>query len=535
MNADTTAWPAADAARYRAAGYWTGETYPRFLARVTTAFGDRTALVDAHRRLTYADLGEQVRRLAGGLRGLGVAAGDRVLVQLPNRVEFVVLWFALQEIGAVPVHAQPGHRQAEIVHLARLCQAVAYVIPDVHARFDHRELAALARAASPSLRHVIVVGDPGDVTAYSDLMPADPEPVTASTRPEEMALLLLSGGTTGQPKLIPRTHDDFLYNGRAAAEVCGLDERTVYLATLPVAFNFTWNCPGVLGALGVGGTVVLTDSRDPDTCFDLVERERVTITAISPLLAPVWADEARFTGADLSSLRVLQIGGARLTEELAREVVDAFDCAVQQVFGMAEGLLCLTRLDDPPEVVATTQGTPVSAADEVRVVDEHDVDVPDGEVGELLTRGPYTVRGYYRAAEHNKTAFTDGFYRTGDLVRRLPSGHLAVVGRRKDQIQRAGEKIAAPEVEGHLQAHPAIRAAALVPAPDPVLGERSIAFIVPTGSAAPSRRDLVAYLSDRGLAAYKTVDEVRLIGEMPRTPVGKLDKKALARLLDAAD
>ena len=537
MTADVVTWPAADAARYRAAGYWRGETYPRFLERVRTAFGDRTALVDDRVRLTYAELAERADAVARGLRDLGVAAGDRVLVQLPNRVEFVVLWFALQKLGAVPVHTQPGHRHAELVHLAHLSEAVAYVIPDVHARFDHRELAAVVSAASPSLRHVIVVGDPGGsgFTAFDDLGSPSAMPVVDSARPEGLALLLLSGGTTGQPKLIPRTHDDYLYNARAAAELCGLDDDTVYLAVLPVAFNFTMNCPGVLGALGVGGTVVLASSHDPAYCFELIARERVTITSINPVLAPVWLDEAIATDADLSTLEVLQIGGARLSDDVAGRMIEGFGRRVQQVFGMAEGLLCLTRLDDPPEIVATTQGKPISAADEALVVDEHDVEVRDGEIGELLTKGPYTPRGYYRAAEHNATAFADGFYRTGDLVRFLPSGHLVVVGRTKDQINRGGEKFAAPEVEDHLETHPAIRSVALLSAPDPDLGERSVAFIVPTGSDIPTRRELVTYLSDRGLADYKTLDEVRPLGEIPRTPVGKPDKKALSRLLVGAD
>ncbi|MCG8927725.1 (2,3-dihydroxybenzoyl)adenylate synthase [Lentzea sp. CC55] len=536
MTADFVAWPEADAVRYRAAGYWRGEPFARFLQRVTGEFGERTALVDDRVRLTYRELAERARRVACGLRALGVAAGDRVLVQLPNRTEFAVLWFALQELGAVPVHTQPGHRHAEMIHLARLSQAVAYVIPDVHARFDYRELASLVRAHVPSLRHVIVVGDPGDgFTAFDDLLSTAPTPVANESRPGDLALLLLSGGTTGQPKLIPRTHDDYLYNARAAAEVCGLDEDSVYLAALPVAFNFTMSCPGVLGVLGAGGTAVLADNPDPSYCFDLVEREHVTITAINPLLTPVWLDEASAAAADLSSLEVLQIGGARLSDDLARQVVEGFGCTLQQVFGMAEGLLCMTRLDDSPEVIGTTQGTPVSEADEVRVVDECGAEVPQGCVGELLTKGPYTLRGYYRAAEHNATAFVDGFYRTGDLVRRLPSGHLVVVGRSKDQINRAGEKISAPEVEGHLQTHPAVRLAALLPAPDPVLGERSVAFIVPSGACAPTREDLVTHLTACGLAAYKTLDEVRLLNELPSTPVGKTDKRELSRLLNGVD
>lgn len=535
MMDEVLGWPTADASRYRAAGYWRDEIYPEFLARLVAEFGGRTAVVDHSVRLSYADLSAQAERVAAGLRDLGVAARDRVLVQLPNRAEFLVLWFALVKLGAVPVHVMPGHRLHELRHLAELAGASAYVIPDVHGRFDYRALAAEVRAVSPALEHVIVVGDPADsgFTAFDDLKPgASVDPVASPAHPDEMAVLLLSGGSTGLPKLIPRTHNDFLYNGRAVAEACGFDEHTVYLAALPVAFNYTMNCPGVLGTLGVGGTVVLAANPDPGYCFELIEREGVTNTAINPQLAPLWLAEATGTTVDLTSLRSMQIGSSRLADDLAAQMIEDFPCIIQQAFGMSEGLHCVTRLDDPVELISTTQGKPVSPADEILVVDENDDEVPDGEVGELLTKGPYTLRGYYRAPEHNAKAFRDGFYRTGDLVRRLPSGHLIVAGRIKEQIQRAGEKIAAPEVEGHLQAHPGIQVVALLPAPDPVLGERSVAFVVPAGEHAPTREDLASYLTGHGLSVAKVPDEVRVLAEMPLTTVGKMDKKALARLLD---
>ncbi|MFJ1780838.1 (2,3-dihydroxybenzoyl)adenylate synthase [Streptomyces anulatus] len=537
MTADVVGWPATDAEKYRNAGYWRGESFAQFLSARTRAYGDRTAVVDDRTRLSYAELDEQSDRVARGLVDLGIAAGDRVLVQLPNRVEFLLLWFALMKTGAVPVHTQPGHRSSEITHLARLSEAVAYVIPDRHADFDHRLLAQAVRNDSPALKHVVVVGDPGHgtgFTSFADLLTDRPAARTPKSRArgEDMALLLLSGGTTGLPKLIPRTHDDYLYNGRAAAEVCELTSRSVYLAALPVAFNYTMNCPGVLGTLGVGGKVVLASNPDPDYCFGLIGREGVTIAAINPQMAPVWLDEVSMTDADLSTLRVLQIGSARLADEQAERMTDGFGCTIQQVFGMAEGLLCLTRLTDPPEIINTVQGRPISPADEVRVVGPDDREVGEGEEGELLTRGPYTLRGYYRAAEHNAKSFTpDGFYRSGDLVRRLPSGHLIVVGRSKDQINRGGEKIPATEVEGHLLAHPGIRSVALVAAPDPDFGERAVAFVVPAGERSPDRRELAAFLADRGLAAYKAPAEVRTIDAMPLTPVGKIDKKVLAASL----
>ncbi|MEU5402380.1 AMP-binding protein [Streptomyces sp. NPDC005963] len=538
MPIDLTEWPSEAADSYRKEGLWQGHSYPELLATLVRDFGPRTAVIDDRTRLTYAELADRSRAVARGLRSLGIADGDRVLLQLPNRAEFVIVWFALITLGAVPVHTQPGHRRSEMTHLAALSEATAYVIPEEHAQFDHRELAAAVRAESPSLRHIIVVGEPGkhtDFVRFAELedSPPDDAPVTSTATAGDIAVLLLSGGTTGLPKLIPRTHDDYQYNARAAADVCHLGPDTVYLAALPIAFNYTWNCPGVLGALGVGGTVVLASNPDPSYCFDLVERHGVTITAINPQLAPVWLDEAEATSVDLSSLRVLQIGSARLADDTARQVVDGFGATLQQVFGMAEGLLCLTRLDDPPAVLTTTQGKPISSADEVRIVSGTDEEVPEGEAGELLTRGPYTLRGYYRADEHNTESFTgDGFYRTGDLVRRTPTGHLSVVGRVKDQINRGGEKIAATEVEGHLLAHPAIRSVALVACPDEDLGESSVAFVVVSqGSPAPTRADLSTFLKDRGIATYKIPDRVTILDTMPLTPLGKMDKKALTALL----
>ncbi|MGW4026990.1 (2,3-dihydroxybenzoyl)adenylate synthase, partial [Streptomyces sp. NPDC005009] len=485
MTETQQTWPEAESARYRAAGHWQGVTFGARLRRCATGHGGRVALVDGDRRWTYAELDAEADRVAHGLRGLGIERGDRVVVQLPNRAEFVLVWFGLQRIGAVPVHAMPGHRRREIGHLVRVADAVACVVPDRHARFDHRELMREVRAEQGpgcSLRHVVVVGDPGPDDGFVPFEALRTNPPSAfgpgpddgGADPADVALLLLSGGTTGLPKLIPRTHDDYAYNARACAEVCALDTRTVYLAVLPLGFNFTFACPGVLGTLMAGGTVVVAPDPSPQTAFALVEREGVTLTSLTPPLVPHWMDEAASGSWDLGSLAVVQVGGARLPEDHARKLGPALGVTVQQVFGMAEGLINLTRLDDSEDLVRATQGRPVSPDDEVLVVDTDGGPVPDGAAGELLTRGPYTLRGYYRAEEYNRTAFTpDGYYRTGDVVRRLPTGHLVVVGRIKDQINRGGEKIAAVEVEEELLTHPAITAAALVGVVDERWGERA--------------------------------------------------------------
>ncbi|NED12983.1 (2,3-dihydroxybenzoyl)adenylate synthase [Streptomyces sp. SID9124] len=545
MTQTQQSWSEAESARYRAAGHWEGVTFGARLRRAAADYGDHVALVEGDRRWTYADLDAEADRVAHGLRGLGVRRGDRVVVQLPNRAEFVLVWFGLQRLGAVPVHAMPGHRRREIGHLVRVSGAVACVVPDRHARFDHRELMRSVRAENGpgrSPRTVVVVGDPGresGFVSFESLREAAPSPDALSTPgaddggagPGDVALLLLSGGTTGLPKLIPRTHDDYAYNARACAEVCALDERTVYLAVLPIGFNFTFACPGVLGTLMAGGTVVVAPDPSPQTAFALIEREGATLTSLTPPLVTHWTDEAASGSWDLSSLAVVQVGGARLPEEQARKLGPALGVTVQQVFGMAEGLINLTRLDDPEELIRATQGRPVSPDDEILVVDNTGRPVPDGSAGELLTRGPYTLRGYYRAEEHNRTAFTpDGFYRTGDVVRRLPTGHLVVVGRIKDQINRGGEKIAAVEVEEQLLTHPAITAAALVGVPDARRGERTVAFVVCDGEA-PGVREVAAHLKGRGLAGFKAPDEVVHVPGLPLTAVGKVDKATLAGAL----
>lgn len=542
MTETQRTWSEAESARYRAAGHWEGVTFGARLRQAGAAHGGRLALVDGDRRWTYADLDAEADRVAAGLRGLGIGRGDRVVVQLPNCAEFLLVWFGLQRLGAVPVHAMPGHRRREIGHLVRLAGAVACVVPDLHARFDHRQLMRdvwAEQGPGGSLRHVIVVGDPGP---YDGFVPFDalrvdtpsasgPDADAGGADPADVALLLLSGGTTGLPKLIPRTHDDYAYNARACAGVCALDARTVYLAVLPIGFNFTFACPGVLGTLMAAGTVVVAPDPSPQTAFTLIERERVTLTSLTPPLVPHWMDEASSGSWDLASLAVVQVGGARLPEDHARRLGPALGASVQQVFGMAEGLINLTRLDDPDDLVCTTQGRPVSPDDDVLVVDADGRPVPDGTAGELLTRGPYTLRGYYRAEEHNRTAFTpDGYYRSGDVVRRLPTGHLVVVGRIKDQINRGGEKIPAVEVEEQLLTHPAITAAALVGVPDERWGERSVAFVVCAGTA-PGAREVAVHLRERGLAGYKAPDEVVQVPGLPLTAVGKVDKAALADLL----
>lgn len=214
---------------------------------------------------------------------------------------------------------------------------------------------------------------------------------------------------------------------------------------------------------------------------------------------------------------------------LARRITVVLGARVVQLFGMAEGLLTCTRPDDPDEVILGTQGRPVSPLDELLVVDEHDRPVPAGECGELWTRGPYTLRGYYRAPEHNARAFTaDGWFRTGDLVRLRLDGNMTVEGRRKDLVNRGGEKVSAEEVENLARALLPVRDAAVVPLPDPQSGERVCLVLVPAaGVPPPGLVEVRARFVEHGVALYKVPEQVEVMAELPLTAIGKIDKKVV--------
>lgn len=527
-----TPWPDDVAARYRAAGYWRGESLGSLLRFSTWMYSRRTAVVCGTRRWSYVELDQRVDRLVAGLQNLGIGAGDRVVVQLPNVAEFLQTCFALFRLGALPVFALPAHRRVEVSHFFAHTAACAYVIAAKDGGFDYRQLAREVCAAVPTLKHVIVLGDKAEAeefVSFNSLLEAAQNVSKPCDEPaaSSVAFLQLSGGSTGLPKLIPRTHDDYFYSVRASAALCGVTRESVYLCVLPAAHNFPLSSPGTLGVLFAGGCVVMARHASPDVAFPLIAAERVTLTAVVPPLALMWMEAAQSRRYDLSSLQVLQVGGARLSLEAAQRVKPVLGCQLQQVFGMAEGLVNYTRLDDADELVFSSQGLPISPDDEILIIDDDDQPVEEGTCGHLLTRGPYTLRGYYKAAAHNLTAFTaEGFYRTGDIVRQLPTGHLVVEGRAKDQINRGGEKLAAEEVENHLLSHAAVLNAAVVAIPDAYLGERACAFIVPRG-AQPTPRELAAWLRDRGLAHYKVPDRFEFLSVFPQTGVGKVDKRAL--------
>lgn len=524
------AFPPDRAAAYRAAGYWSGRSLDALLRDAASSWPERPAVIDAANTFTYAELDRLADEAAAGFAALPIRPGDHVLLQLPNSCRFAVALFGLLRAGAIPVMCLPGHRLAELTHFAQISEAVGAVITDTAGGFDYRQMAAALQAAQPRLRHVVVDGDPGPFLPWSTLSGrADLTPPVIDTA--SPALLLVSGGTTGLPKLIPRTHDDYVYNATESARLCAMTGADTYLAALPAAHNFPLACPGILGAMTVGATVVFGDDPSPEAAFAVIERHGVTVTALVPALAKLWAQACDWEPVTPKSLRLLQIGGSKLEPEDARQVRETLCRGLQQVFGMAEGLLNFTRLDDTPEILEHTQGRPLSPADEVRVVDGAGRAVPPGGEGELLVRGPYTINGYFRAERDNARSFDpDGFYRSGDLVRRREDGYLVVTGRIKDVICRCGETIGAQDIEEQLLTHPDVWSVAAVPLPDPALGERICAAVVFNGKPA-TLAELNDHLECRGMASHARLDQVVAFPALPTTAIGKIDKKAIVAQL----
>jgi 2,3-dihydroxybenzoate-AMP ligase len=526
-------FPPEFAKRYREKGYWRDKPLAEEFSACFEKFRDRTFLVDGERQYTYGELDRISDNLALNLLDLGLKPLDRVVPTLPNCAEFVILYFALQKIGCIPIAALVTHRYAEISQFVRLSGAAMCVYPERQGDFEFEPMVQRVKAENASLKFGI------SLPALRSLIDKPAGKSDALTRikidPADPCIFQLSGGTTGVPKLIPRTHNDYAYNSRLAMEVCGVTSDSVLLLALPIAHNLPLACPGLQGYLFRGGKVVLSASTRPEDLFRLIERHHVTHLKVVPALLIRLINDPTIGKHDLSSLRVIQSGGQRMQPEARLRTGELIPSAtVQENFGMSEGMLFFVRLDDPEDVRLETCGRPLSPDDEVRLVDDEGREIAPGEVGELTCRGPYTLRGYYGVPEYNARQFTsDGFYRSGDLMRLHPSGNYVVEGRKKDLINRGGEKISAEEIENLILAHPSVQNIACIPMPDPSLGEKMCACVIPKKDHSLTLAELVEFLKEKEIAKFKLPERLELLSDFPVSTFGKVSKKALVEMVTA--
>ena len=526
---------------YRSKGYWIDKTLREEYKERFHKYGKNTALIDGSAELSFTDLDDLSTNLALNLLDVGLKPLDRVVPQLPNIKEFAILYIALQKIGCIPIASLVTHRYAEVSQFVTIAEATTCIIPNSDRGFNFVEMALRIRKETDSLENIIVFGDaPEGTYSLTDLIEipserplSDLEKITID--PLDPAVFQLSGGTTGIPKLIPRTHNDYAYNSKAASGVTEVSLESSLLLVLPIAHNLPLACPGMQGFLFNGAKVVLSTSTIASDIFGLIEKHQITHIHVVPALLISWINDPSIGEYNLSSLRMIQSGGQRLQPEVrlkTRELIPSV--FVQENFGMSEGVIMFIRKGDPEEVLLETSGRPVCPDDEIKLLDENDNEVEPGKVGEFCVRGPYTLRGYYGAQEHNERAFTtDGFYRSGDLMRMHPSGNFIVEGRIKDLINRGGEKISAEEVENLILQHPLVKNVACVPMPDERLGERMCAFVITQDGSKIEFEQLIEFLESKEIAKFKLPERLELTNQFPISTFGKVSKKILTEQISA--
>lgn len=527
----------ADAEIYDKFRWWPGFTLGDMLDKTADLYPNKEVLVDDRVRLTYAELRASVDKLAVGMIHLGIEKGDTVLLQLPNWAEFVYSYFALQKIGSIPVLLISGYLQLEVSHLGQLTEATAWIVPDKYRKIDYTTFIGEVKKENPQLKYVISVrasGEDGNFTvSLESLMDrelsADDRQKLAARRPEptDVAHILPSGGTTGLPKGIPRTHNDYICNlGHVAksGEMCADD---IWLLTVPVGHNLAL-LVGTTGSVFVGGKLVLLDSTRVGDICSAIQQERVTFMPIVPSLLKRIIDSEEMEQYDLSSLKKLSAGGEASTPELIRSVDKKLGCTYINEFGMSEGLLLRTRPHYDVETICNSVGRSCCPYDQVKILDSEGQEQPPNTDGELSAKGPSIFAGYLKNPEENKKSFTaDGFFRTGDMARMDEAGNIRITGRIKDIIIRGGENISPVQVEELLLSHPGIADAAVIGVPDKELGERVCAYVQPVPGVTLDPEEIKAFMEGKGASKLLIPERFEFIDALPMTEAGKHDKKAL--------
>jgi len=525
-----------DASLYTKYRWWLGLPLGDLVDRAADIFPRKEAIVDDRVRLTYASLREGVDSLANGLMKLGIEKGDAVLLQLPNWAEYVYAYFALQKIGAIPVVLISGYKQLEVGHLGLLTQAKAWIVPKVYRKMDYTTFIDDVRAKNPQLAHVISVRadrEGAPFTASLEKLMAQPASTAdrealAERRPDPAAVahIIPSGGTTGLPKGIPRTHNDYLCNVEYMHKGWEMNTTDAALIVVPVGHNLA--VLNVVGSVLFGFKLVLLDSTRPEDICGAIQAEKVTYTPMVPSLTRRILESEKFNDYDLRSLKKVLGGGEPSTPELVREVYKKIGCTYINEFGMTEGLVTRTALDDDVEVICNTVGKATCPYNQVKILDGHGKELPKNMDGEMVVKGPTIFAGYVKNPEENKKSFTtDGFFKTGDMARIDDQGNLKITGRIKDLIIRGGENVSPAQVEELVETHPHVADVAVIGMPDKDLGERVCAYVRPVAGQTLSEKELQAFMESKGASKLLIPEKFVFVDTLPMTEAGKHDKKAL--------
>ncbi len=522
------------AARNVRDGLWLDKTIYQLLAERTARTPDKTLIVDRFGRMSYGEALAATDRIAANLHALGIGRGDVVAVQLPNWRQFPLMAYALDRLGAICTPLPSIYRHRELRLMLGLVRPKAAVIPHLFRGFDHLQMMRELADDLPDCRHVFVAeGNPGWARRFEDLLvPAPPAP---PHRPDANAIseIVFTSGTTGEPKGVMHTANTNLCPLLGVIEDQGLDHRDVVLMASTFGHQTGFVYGGHLPVL-IGGSVVLMERWDPTLALELIEREGVTWTmGATPFLQDLLAapDARRAT----RSLRAFLCSGAPIPRVYLDRARDTLGCKVMSGWGMTEvGLVTLSRMDDPADVVAGSDGRPLRGS-AVRIVDDSGTAVAPGTDGDLLCRGASLFAGYYQRPEITRASYSEGgWFHTGDRARDVGGGYIRITGRSKDIIIRGGENIPVVEVEELLHKHPAVATAAVVAVPDPRLQERACAAVLIKPGMQFDLAEMRRHLAAHQLAQQYFPEHVVAFDSFPMTPSGKVQKFLLRTQVIAA-
>ncbi len=525
-----------DIEKYTAMRWWLGMTWGDVFDKHTDVFPDKIGLVDQTGRWTNKELRQAVDKLAVGFMKIGIKQKDRVFLQLPNWHEFVISFLALQKIGAIIVILIPRHNQTEINHLSKLTEPAAWILPAQYGKIDYQPIIRDVLKENPQIKNIIQVRAGGNTQyhALEKLMEEaelTPDALRALDEsrpdPDEVSQILPTGGTTGLPKVSPRTHNCYMNNVEYHGyrwEITGQD--TIMVIT-PLGHNLSVHW-GMAASLFFHAKLVLLDSVKPEDICEWVQREKVTAIPTVPALIARVVQMPDLGKYDLSSLTKISVGGAPSTPELVKSVYEKIGAQFVNGFGSVEGTCASTKLGDSVDLICGSVGRPICPYDILKIVDADGREVPMGVDGELVSKGPGIFTGYFKSMADRAQMFTqDGFFRTGDQAKKDADGNIWITGRIKDIIIRGGENISAVEIESLMSGFPGLVDSAVVGMPDKILGERTCAYVIAKPGAKVTLEEVVSYLKAKGASVLQLPERIEIIDEIPMTKVGKVDKKLL--------
>ena len=528
-----------DAQKYSSRRWWAGLTFGDILDRAADIHPEKEAFVYRETRLTYGEARKKTNKLAIGLINLGIQSLDRVLVQLPNWNEFVFAYFALQKIGAIPVLLIDRYRQLEINHLINLTRASSWIIPSKYKKTDYLPIINDVRKENPGLKNVITVRGDRDQMPFSSLERLIEETELteenlshlADRRPDPMQVAHMgpTGGTTGAPKIVPRTHNSLITGIEYCSKSWEQNSQDVNLLAGPIGHDLTFT-KGFIGSIIMLGKIVFLDSTEEKEICETIEKEKVTSIIWVPTLAQRMLQYKDLDKYDLSSLQKMHSAGGTSHPDLVKDVTNKLKMKFYNGYGGTEGMTTITRTTDDVETICTTVGRPTCPYDTYKVIGKEGNELSPNVQGELVLKGPGVFTGYFNNPRENKEVFTkDGFFRTGDVATIDEKGYIRLTGRIKEMINRGGESISATEIEKLINHHPDVAAVAVIPMPDPVMGERVCAYIQPKAERQLSSNEILSFLKKQKASVLQLPERIEFINAIPYTGAEKVDKKSLRK------